>query len=41
MPRIRVPRHVAQLVVLFIVNFDYASRLGASAHHVAFHAARH
>jgi hypothetical protein len=41
MPRIRVPRHVARLVALFIVNFGYAARLGSSAHHVACHAARH
>jgi hypothetical protein len=44
--RVRVPRHVARLVkrlvVLVVVDyFDYAAHLGASAHRVARHAARH
>jgi hypothetical protein len=39
-PCVRVPRHVARLVVPFIVNFDYAAHLGASARHKARHAAR-
>jgi hypothetical protein len=30
MPRVQVPRHVARLVALFVVNFGYAARLGAS-----------
>jgi hypothetical protein len=36
-PRIRVPRHVARLVVDY---FNYAARLGASARRVAHHATR-
>jgi hypothetical protein len=39
-PRVRVPRHVARLVAQFVVNFDYVARPGASARHVARHAAR-
>jgi hypothetical protein len=39
MPRVRVPRHVAQLVTrlvaLFVVNFTYAVCLGASARRLA------
>jgi hypothetical protein len=37
-PRVRVPRHVARLVVDY---FTYAARLGASALRAAHHAARH
>jgi hypothetical protein len=39
MPRARVPRHVARLVMLFIVNFDYAACPGASARRAARRAA--
>jgi hypothetical protein len=37
MPCVRVPRHIARLVVDY---FTYAARLGASAHRAAHHAAR-
>jgi hypothetical protein len=41
-PRDRVPRHVAQLVTRFVVDyFDYAARLGALARRAARQAARH
>jgi hypothetical protein len=41
MPRVRVPRHVARLVTRLVVdNFDYDTRLGASARRAARHAAR-
>jgi hypothetical protein len=41
MPRVRVPRHVARLVLpRVVVNFDYAARPGSSARHAARHAAR-
>jgi hypothetical protein len=33
--RVRVPRHVAQLVAPLVVNFDYAARPSASTRHVA------
>jgi hypothetical protein len=40
-PRVRVPRHVAQLVTRLVVDyFDYAAHPGASAHRAARHAAR-
>jgi hypothetical protein len=39
-PRVRVPRRVAWLVMMFVVNFDYAACLGASARHMARRAAR-
>jgi hypothetical protein len=40
MPRVRVPQHVVRLVAPFVVNFDYAARLGASARRAACLAAR-
>jgi hypothetical protein len=44
MSHVRVPWHVAQLVASLVVNFDYATRLGAStcraAHHIGRRAAR-
>jgi hypothetical protein len=41
-PRVRVPRHVARLVMWLVVNyFDYAVCPGASACRAAHHAARH
>jgi hypothetical protein len=41
-PRVRVPRHLAQLVTPLVVNyFAYATRPGASARHTARHAACH
>jgi hypothetical protein len=40
-PRVRVPRHVAQLVTRLVVDyFDYAARPGASARRAAHHATR-
>jgi hypothetical protein len=36
----RVPRHVARLVAPLVVNFDYATRPGASTLRAARHAAR-
>jgi hypothetical protein len=40
-PRVRVPRHIAQLVAPLVVDyFAYGARPGASAHRVARHAAR-
>jgi hypothetical protein len=41
MPRVRVPRHVARLILQLVVNyFAYAARPGASARRQARHAAR-
>jgi hypothetical protein len=37
---VRVPRHVARLVAPFVVNFDYATRPGATARRAARRAAR-
>jgi hypothetical protein len=40
-PRVRVPRHVARLVMQLVVDyFDYAARPGASARRAAHHATR-
>jgi hypothetical protein len=40
-PRVRVPRQLAPLVALLVVDYiDYATRLGASARRAARHAAR-
>jgi hypothetical protein len=41
MPRVRVPRHVAQLVTRLVVDyFDYTARPGASARRASHHATR-
>jgi hypothetical protein len=41
MPCVRVPRHVARLVVWLVIDyFAYATHLGASARREARHAAR-
>jgi hypothetical protein len=41
-PRIRVPRHIARLVMRLVVDyFDYAACPGASACRAAHHATRH
>jgi hypothetical protein len=40
-PRVRVPRHVARLLMRLVIDyFDYVARLGALAHRAARHAAR-
>jgi hypothetical protein len=39
-PRVWVPWHVARLVALFVVDFDYTARLGASARRAARRTAR-